>query len=75
MDSILETAGKKALLTAGISAHMKAARFHTSSATIDASTPAYKTRQNEVATAGGYTATGEYAFRRSEPGQGLAWHG
>jgi hypothetical protein len=57
MGSAFCTAGKKALLDA-VAGHVWKAALYTSSATIDASTPAYTTT-GEVASSGGYTAGGK----------------
>ncbi len=72
MASAFCTAGKKALLDAVVSHTWKAA-LYTSSATIDATTPAY-TATNEVASSGGYTATGNtLSGATTGSGSGTAW--
>lgn len=72
MASAFCTAGKKALLDGKVSDTWKAA-LYTSSATIDATTPAY-TSTNEVASSGGYTAGGKtLAGAATGSGSGTAW--
>ena len=72
MASAFCTSGKKALLDAKVSDTWKAA-LYTSSATIDATTPAY-TATNEVASSGGYTAGGKtLAGATPGSGSGTAW--
>ncbi len=72
MASAFCTAGKKALLDAVVGDTWKAA-LYTSSATIDASTPAYTT-SNEVASSGGYTAGGiALTGAVTGSGSGTAW--
>jgi hypothetical protein len=72
MASAFCTAGKKALLDAVVGGTWKAA-LYTSSATLDASTPAY-TATNEVASSGGYTAGGmALTGAATGSGSGTAW--
>ncbi len=72
MASAFCTAGKKALLDAVVGNTFKAA-LYTSSATIDASTPAYTTT-NEVASSGGYSAGGNtLTGNATGSGSGTAW--
>ena len=72
MASAFCTAGKKALLDAVVSHTWKAA-LYTSSATLDATTPSY-TATNEVASSGGYTATGNTLTSAvTGSGSGTAW--
>ena len=72
MASAFCTAGKLALLDAVAGGTFKAA-LYTSSATIDASTPAY-TATNEVANGGGYTAGGvTLTGNATGSGSGVAW--
>lgn len=72
MASAFCTAGKKALLDAKIGDTWKAA-LYTSSATIDASTPAY-TATGEVAAGNGYTTGGETLTGGvTGSGSGTAW--
>jgi len=66
------TAGKKALFDA-VTAHTWKAALYTSSATLDADTPAY-TATNEVASGAGYTAGGEtLSGAITGSGSGTAW--
>jgi hypothetical protein len=72
MASAFCTAGKKALLDAVVSHTWKAA-LYTSSATLDATTPAYTTT-NEVASSGGYSAGGNTLTGAvTSSGSGTAW--
>ena len=72
MASAFCTAGKKALLDAVV-AHTWKAALYTSSATLDASTPAY-TATNEVASGAGYTTGGNtLSGAATGSGSGTAW--
>ncbi len=72
MASAFCTAGKKALLDGAVSHTWKAA-LYTSSATLDAATPAY-TATGEVASSGGYTAGGKtLTGATTGSGSGTAW--